>query len=325
MKTSIYSFLNLKLYSEIRWFWTLNIFLLTLVAIYIAAHHFTRELKIDYEYAKLSDHQIQLINRIYFDTLTVEGPQQVAKLEQDTLAPLGQKPAEKVQVNQLAFVQAAQDVEQSENARASKHIKALRFIDNEFNNKVDRVQLDSIRLLLASASDLEATSYLDEARFVVKSYFWLTGPAIYYEIVFWSIFGVLASLLFNLGMVSKNSTTVPGDPHTQFDSSEIPYQCAKILYAPICTLAIVLGYNFFNDSNMADINSGKGVIAFAFIGGFYSSRVIAFLDRLKEVILPTSALSGAGSSSTTTNNIPPDVYNPTIDTPPPPPSATTGS
>jgi hypothetical protein len=108
---------------------------------------------------------------------------------------------------------------------------------------------------------------------------------------------VVCSLLFNLGFVSKESTTDFTNFRSVFDSTEIPFQVAKILYAPICTLIIVLGYNYFNDENLIDISSSKGVIVFAFIGGFYSSRVIALMDRLKDVILPNSGTSDLSPKS----------------------------
>lgn len=58
----------------------------------------------------------------------------------------------------------------------------------------------------------------------------------------------------------------------------------------MCTLVVVLGYNFFTDQ-MVDIKSSKGIIVFAFIAGFYSSRLVALLDRMKEVILPANSTS----------------------------------
>src|SRR5207249_1890086 len=91
--------------------------------------------------------------------------------------------------------------------------------------------------------------------------------------------------------VGKNSTTDPQNPSSVFDSSEIPSQAARLAYAPCCTLIIVLGYNFFSNQNLPDIGSSKGIIVFAFVGGFYTSRLIALLDRLKDVLFPNSGKS----------------------------------
>ncbi|MDB5014423.1 MAG: hypothetical protein JWQ25_2625 [Daejeonella sp.] len=341
-------FWDFKKYGEAQWFKTLGVGLLYMVVIYFILHalfsisdHYGRtKLKLDYEDATLSTDQKQLINRIYFDTTQKASPvadSMVVEVtpapEKDTLKnstaatdPNTPKPgksnnAPKAPNGSTKKVFKKQLVS-NPGSPNFKLTKAIRLINNEFNNKIDPVQLDSIKNYLASATDLEATAYLADARFQVKSYFWLTGPAVYFEIIFWSIFGVISSLLFSLGLIGKNSTTIPNDPSTEFDSSEIPYQFAKILYAPICTLVIVLGYNFFNDTNMADISSGKGVIVFAFIGGFYSSRVIALLDRLKEVVLPGDANSTAPKSSKTLGGNSADTtetYSPQIDPPPPPP------
>lgn len=61
-----------------------------------------------------------------------------------------------------------------------------------------------------------------------------------------------------------------------------------MFYAPACTIVLVLGYQYLTDSNdnMIDISVNNGLIVFAFVSGFFSGRVMRFLDRLKELILP---------------------------------------
>ena len=344
------SFWDFKNYSETQWFKTLGRGLLYLVALYFMLHTgfgisdffgWTKT-KLDYEYATLSDDQKQQINRIYFDTTQEDTSAKTSIAVKQSAAPkkanlkdslvrqkeTGLAAADSGSADESKSVATTQINKQLISAPGSSSFKlnkAIRLISNEFNNKIDPVQLDSIKAYLANATDLEATSYLADARFQVKSYFWLTGPAVYFEIIFWSVFGVISSLLFSLGLIGKNSTTIPNNPKTEFDSSEVPYQFAKILYAPICTLVIVLGYNYFNNDNIADISSGKGVIVFAFIGGFYSSRVIALLDRLKEVVLPGDANGTApganakGQVNTTTTTATTEAYNPQVDPPPPVP------
>jgi len=102
-----------------------------------------------------------------------------------------------------------------------------------------------------------------------------------------------------LGAVGSNSTTDLTNPATQFDNSEILGQVAKIIYAPICTLFVVLGYSLLTGQNIVDLNVGKGLLIFGFVGGYYSSRVISLMDRLKDVLLPNS-----GTASLNTNNQP---------------------
>ncbi|UOE50859.1 hypothetical protein MTO98_07185 [Mucilaginibacter sp. SMC90] len=63
---------------------------------------------------------------------------------------------------------------------------------------------------------------------------------------------------------------------------------------------MILDYNYFCNQNIVDISYSKGVIVFAFVCGFYGSRVIALMDRLKEVLLPncgTSSLPGTSPST----------------------------
>ena len=297
-----HGFWDFKLYEETEWFKFLAKSLLTILAAYLFFHWgFTlldelnlTNFKLDYEYAKLDDRQKQIINRIYFDSTAQvsaannQEPKQATIVKGNSLIDSTFKGGQKKEAIKGKIV--------NDESQGPPYERVLKFINNEFNDKLDPAQFLNVRAYLMTAPKLEAISYLSDARFQVESYFWLTGPAVYFEIIFWSLFGVLASLLFSLGLVARNCTTDERDPKTVFDSSEIPYQVAKLLYAPLCTLVIILGYNFFSDANIVDISSSNGVVVFAFISGFYSARVVAFLDRLKEVLLPAGA---PGSSSNT--------------------------
>jgi len=50
---------------------------------------------------------------------------------------------------------------------------------------------------------------------------------------------------------------------------------------------------------MIDISVNNGLIVFSFISGFFSGRVMRFLDRLKELVLPF----GTSSQTTTTQSV----------------------
>lgn len=269
-----HGFWEFKKYKEDEWFRFLIIVLLALGGIYLLSHRLADK-EAAYEYARLDIKQLQQINRIYFDTsAATQGTVAVADTPGNGVTTAQPVPAD-----------------------TNRCHRAVAYIQNEFNDKVDSEQMAHVRDYLCSAKPLEAIDFLGGLRFRVESYFWLVGPEVYFEIVLWSWFGVLSSLLFNLGMIGRNSTTVAGNPQTQFDSSEVPYQFAKLFYAPLCTLAIVLGYNYFSKENIVDISSSKGVIVFSFIGGFYSARLIAFLDRLKEVLLPNSGTTDVAVQS----------------------------
>lgn len=309
------SFWDFKSYEESEWFKKLIIALLFLGFVYIFLHfitgYFFPEKKYEFEYVKLDKDQMQQVNRIYFNSLDSSGK----KIDSANLNKPAINPNVRAKKDSLDSLNNSKALLLAKNIRkyqfndscnctqCSKEEKVICYLWNEFNHKLDTSQLYTIAQYISCASPTEATSFLSNERFSVKSYFWLTGPLVYWEIIFWSWFGVISSILFNLGVISKKSTTDPTDPTTYFDSSEIPSQIAKLLYAPACTLVIVFGYNFFSGENLVDLNSSKGVIVFAFIGGFYSSRLVSFLDRLKELLLPTSSTDGKKGSAPSLKNI----------------------
>lgn len=282
-----HGFFEFKKYSEYQWFRFLIYLLISISLIYLISHY--RKFKVvdesaAYEYEKLGKEQLLQINRIYFDTLVISA-QNIDNPSDDADTNAN----ENIEVNQKPF-KPVRIIKNTKNVLfdTSECARAIAYLQNEFSNKVDSFQIEQIRPYLCSSTRMEAIGFLSNIRLRVRSYFWLVGPEVYFEIIFWAWFGVIASLVFNLGVVGRNITTNPENPQSVFDSSEIPYQFAKLLYAPLCTLVIVLGYNFFTDQNIVDIGSSKGVIVFAFIGGFYSARLISFLDRLKDLLLPHS-------------------------------------
>ncbi|WP_276485133.1 hypothetical protein [Paraflavitalea pollutisoli] len=141
----------------------------------------------------------------------------------------------------------------------------------------------------------EIVAFLTDTRYKVDAFFYLAGPLVYLEVIFWSLFGVLASLLYYVSDAERKKDE-------EFDPAQIPYQKAKMFYAPLATLVLVLGYSMIAGENLVDIDAGKGMIVFAFLAGFYSGRTMNFLDRLKEFLLPgieseskISTKSGKGS------------------------------
>ena len=269
MSKSPGTFWDLQGYQEKKWFATVSIGLISLIVLYIILHLFGYK-NISYEYGKLDDKQIQQINRIYFgDTIKLN------HVTNSTDTPNISKPDT---TNSKSNNCKCDSINTS--------MRVLQYLNSEFD--LDTNQIDSFKEYLCCSKPLEATSFLSNLKLRVKSYFWLTGPSSYFEIIFWTLFGVLCSILFGLGVVTRKSTSNPLDQTTVFDSSEIPSQVAKMFYAPLCTLIIVFGYNYFTGQNLSDISSSKGVIVFAFVGGFYSERLIAFIDRLKDVLLPNS-------------------------------------
>jgi hypothetical protein len=297
-------FWNFKAYQESRWFRTLALTLISLGILYVLLHLFTswKFEQVEYEYVKLDKDQMQEINRIYFDTIAAPSKTTSVSDSSDTAHTNLQSANTSVSQHQNVLKQTHRN-NSNYCDDSTKTGRVVCYLWNQFNNKIQPSQLNSISSYLRYASPLEATSFLANERLQIKSYFWLTGPLVYLEIIFWSWFGVICSILFSLGVISKNRTTNPLDPTTYYDSSEIPSQVAKLLYAPACTLVVVLGYNFFNDQNLADISSSKGVLVFSFVGGYYSSRLVAFLDKLKDLLLPVSSTTDMVADPTPLRNV----------------------
>ena len=170
-----------------------------------------------------------------------------------------------------------------------KFTKAEAYLRSQYDDKIDSRQLSQLRSFLCNKSSKEVLLFLTGSKIKVQSYFWLTGAWAYLEVILWSLIGVVCSLLFYVTGKNRNATTVPDDPKSVFDLTEIPYQIAKFFYAPLCTVVIVLGYSFLQEDNPVDIQAGKGLIVLSFIAGFYSGRMMSFLDRLKELLLPLAS------------------------------------
>lgn len=133
--------------------------------------------------------------------------------------------------------------------------------------------------LLEAQPNSLAVAFIESAKFRVKSYFWLAGPHTYFEVIFWTIFGVITSILFYIAVAISNGTG--------FRPEEIPGHLAKIVYSPFISLIIIFAYNYIsNPDSMVDVSASKATLIISFLLGFYSSRAMKLLDKLKDVFLP---------------------------------------
>lgn len=122
----------------------------------------------------------------------------------------------------------------------------------------------------------------------VQSFFWLNDPMVLLEIVFWSLFGLMANLLY-----SVTSCTV-------FKSKAIPEQIGKLFYTPFLAIIIFLSLNaLLNSGSISLAGIGKSVIVLAFILGFYTRRAIVLLERVKDLILPAKEREGSSADGST--------------------------
>lgn len=151
-------------------------------------------------------------------------------------------------------------------------------------DSVNRIQLKKYFKNLSPAS---LTASLDKQKIQVSSYFWLSGKWAYAEIIYWALFGVLASLIFYVSDIAK-------DPKTPFNPKQIPSQIAKLFYAPLVTLILIFSYDYFAGENAVDIEASKGMLIVSFLLGFYSGRAMEMLNRVKELLLPYNATPPEG-------------------------------
>lgn len=124
---------------------------------------------------------------------------------------------------------------------------------------------------------------LPEVPIATSSYFWLASNSRYWEVIFWSIFGVLCSLLYSGTEYMRKGS---------FKQKEVYVQVAKFFYTPLCALIIVAGYDYFtfddDKSNLSLYTSTPGLIVISFILGFFSGSTITLLQRMKEMIFPST-------------------------------------
>ena len=187
--------------------------------------------------------------------------------------------------------------------RAQRDKRLAAFLQNEFDNQMDLTRWAQLDTVLTGLNNKDAKLYLTNQEIIVKDFFWFTGRSTYLEVLLWALIGVLVSLIYYVslanGQAAKTTDEEDGDIGP-FDSSEISGQVAKMFYAPICALVLVLGYSLLNsDNKMTDISMGKGLLLFSFICGFFSGRVMKFIDRLKDLVLPVSSSSSTGATGST--------------------------
>jgi hypothetical protein len=137
----------------------------------------------------------------------------------------------------------------------------------------------------------DALSYVSITRFEVRSFFWLTGWPAVMELVFWTLFGSLCSLLYNIYDVRRrnaieNRETTDG-AERGFDASEMPNHLAKLVFSPFVSIVVIFGYKYIaEDDSKGVLETSSGVVIMSFLLGFYSARAMRMLDRIKDVLLP---------------------------------------
>ena len=264
------SFFKAKTWSGAGWLLTLCMLLVFVAAIYTALHLCYKGT----DHKKLDS--VQLLN---IDNVLAAYPDSAQSVSKD--------PA----VNKAAVAK-----------REERDQAVFNFLKNEYDGRIDEPRLKRMDGLLINLSNKDTKAYLTDSEIIVNDFFWFVGTGTYAEVLFWALIGVLVSLIYYVSIANREALKVAGDADTgPFDPAEISGQVSKMFYAPVCALVLVLGYNLLGGSNnkMTDISIGKGLLLFSFISGFFSGRVMKFIDGLKDLVLP---LSSSNNNSTTNSN-----------------------
>jgi hypothetical protein len=193
--------------------------------------------------------------------------------------------------------------EDTANIREQREIRnkvIFAFLDRELEYKTDSSSGEPLKSLLSYTSNENVYNYLSETRILVKGPFWLTGYGIYQEAFLWSLIGVLISLIYHVSLANSKAPIEFIDADSGgFKTSEVSSHIAKMIYAPVATIVIVVGYSIISSTQqgLPDISVGKELLLFAFISGFYSGRVMRFLDKLKEILIPFGSLEPKAKDS----------------------------
>ncbi|MEZ5017608.1 MAG: hypothetical protein R2800_11190 [Flavipsychrobacter sp.] len=271
---------NASFWNAKRWFAFLSAMLVLWVAVYLYAHSSAGYSGSEYvSFNKVQIRQLNTILRGSSSTLPLANTEDnISKADEDLQQedyPLSESTTAPQQYKDNSEVATTCDL----NCRTEK---ALLYVNSEFEQEVSEGQLELLKDYIKTFGPSDVGIFLTDYKLKVKSYFWLTGMLAYVEIVFWVIIGVICSLLFSLG----NAVRKQGENGRGFNPNDIIYHIAKIFYAPFSAIIIVLAYSYFRNNTTLNIDANEGVIVFAFIAGLYSGRVMGFLDKVKQLLLP---------------------------------------
>jgi len=272
---------SLGYWTRPRWFTFVVCLLVLWVAMYFLVHApfgYT-----GYQYTKLSAAQVQHISSILRqnDAPNLNTPTTLISNNIDT----GFKIVDSTLINpdSLKTVLPAPPPVSKSKCDSCAINKAMLYLRSELADKIEESQLIAIRQNMKALSTDETALFLAEKQIKIKDYFWFIGPMMYLETMFWTIIGALCSIMFAVAMDMRN---YPGKRNAKYYISKIPYDVAKLFYAPFGAVVLLLAYNFIRHRNVTEVNTGQGMIVFAYFIGLLSGRLMNALDNIKEMLLP---------------------------------------
>ncbi len=260
--------LGAEFWTAQKWFMCIVLVLAFWTALYVFTH--TQANWSGYEYASLNTAQVKQVNKILNPNAAVARQTSSGYIDSGASINYSETPV---------AIQNMDDC--GSNCRIDK---ALLYLNKEYDNRIGQSEQDALRKYISTFGLQDVGLYLVDYKIKVGSFFWLTGPMVYLEIIFWTMIGVLSSILFSIGSVLRRPDA------DAFNRKEIVYQVAKMFYAPFSAIIIVLAYSYFRHNITLNIEASSGIIVFAFIAGLYSGRFMNFLNRIKQAVLPTGTL-----------------------------------
>jgi hypothetical protein len=151
----------------------------------------------------------------------------------------------------------------------------VRLIKDYILKTVDNLDPKEVDQLFETYSLTRLITVLPYYPFRVKSFFWLVGNKVLLEVAFWSLFGLIASLMYSVTMLRR------------INKYMIREHIGKLFYTPFICIVIYLALNaLMNSGSISLTGVGKSVIVLSFILGFFTRRAILLLDKIKDLILP---------------------------------------
>jgi hypothetical protein len=258
-----------------RWFVALIFILFASIGVYLYVH--MDKVRTGYQLTQFTPSHIDQLNRILYN---VQGPIVPAPSIKDTSKADSASDRRLDSLREVLIAAQQRQMALQVCDDTCRINKALLYVRTEFDNKLQPDQEEVIKAYIGTFSAQEVGSYLAQLKLKVTSYFWLSGPFMYVEMIFWVIFGVICSNLFALGVLGRTRG------FSSFDAREVPYQVAKFFYAPFCVIMLILAYNYVKHKNVLEVHATEGMIVFSFIAGLFSGRMMSFLERFKDALLP---------------------------------------
>jgi hypothetical protein len=282
-----------------KWYQFTIFTLLVLTAIYIVSHVFVPGVEI----IKLSKQEITDINLILFGTAQEPSAlnQKIkTSLTGDSTSKL--KKVVKVGEGKNLSNKVKQDLPVSKpvvpfglgSSKDSDSVRKATVFSYIFSVRGPLCRYDSVGLreYFQGLNNTHFAMVIANFPIRVRSYFWLTEGnmklysdccgqlegSVYLEIIFWTWFGLIASLLYAVSEALQIS---------EFNTKEISVHVSKFFYAPIISLVIYFSINrLISDGATSMAEFSHGTIVLSFILGFFSRRAIDLMDRIKDLILP---------------------------------------